>query len=106
MHLLYICEYSLQTQRQKASDSITDGCEPPCGWWELNSGPLEEQSVLETVESSLQPLAVVCVTFSGVVLSLILSLFIFNIFFKGLMCTGNLPECVREGVRSWSYSEL
>jgi hypothetical protein len=34
---------------------ITDGCEPPCGCWELNSGPLEEQSVLLTAESSLQP---------------------------------------------------
>ena len=22
--------------------SITDGCQPPCGCWELNSGPLEE----------------------------------------------------------------
>jgi hypothetical protein len=22
--------------------SITDGCEPPCGGWELNSGPLGE----------------------------------------------------------------
>jgi hypothetical protein len=26
------------------SDLITDGHEPPCGGWELNSGPLEEQS--------------------------------------------------------------
>jgi hypothetical protein len=34
---------------------ITDGCEPPCGCWELNSGPLEEQSVLLTTEPSLQP---------------------------------------------------
>ncbi|CAO2577873.1 hypothetical protein LEMLEM_LOCUS287, partial [Lemmus lemmus] len=30
-------------------------CEPPCGCWELNSGPLEEQSVLLTAELSLQP---------------------------------------------------
>jgi hypothetical protein len=35
---------------------ITDGCEPPCGCWKLNSGPLEEQSVLLTTEPSLQPL--------------------------------------------------
>jgi hypothetical protein len=28
----------------RASDPITDGCEPPCGCWELNSGPLEEQA--------------------------------------------------------------
>ena len=31
-----------------AQGLITDGCEPPCGCWELNSGPLEEQSVLST----------------------------------------------------------
>jgi hypothetical protein len=34
---------------------ITDSCELPCGCWELNSGPLEEQSVLLTTEPSLQP---------------------------------------------------
>jgi hypothetical protein len=32
-----------------------DGCESPCGCWELNSGLLEEQSVLLTTEPSLQP---------------------------------------------------
>jgi hypothetical protein len=31
------------------------GCEPPCGFWDLNSGPLEEQSALLTAEPSLQP---------------------------------------------------
>jgi hypothetical protein len=31
------------------------GCEPPCGGWELNSRPLEEQPVLLTAEPSLQP---------------------------------------------------
>jgi hypothetical protein len=40
---------------------ITDGCEPPCGFWELNSGPLEEQSVLLNTEPSLQPHTVVLV---------------------------------------------
>jgi len=40
---------------KRASDPITDGCEPPCGCWELNSGPLEDQSVLLTTELSLQP---------------------------------------------------
>jgi hypothetical protein len=37
------------------SDLITDGCEPPWTCWELNSEPLEEQSVLLTTEPSLQP---------------------------------------------------
>ena len=35
---------------------ITDGCESPCGCWDLNPGPLEEQPVLLTAEPSLQPL--------------------------------------------------
>jgi hypothetical protein len=34
---------------------VTDGCEPPCGCWELNLGPLEEQTVFLTTEPSLQP---------------------------------------------------
>ena len=34
---------------------MTDGCEPPWGCWDLNSGSLEEQSVLLTAEPSLQP---------------------------------------------------
>jgi hypothetical protein len=42
----------LQTHQERVLDPITDGCEPPCGCWELNSGPLEEQSVLLTAELS------------------------------------------------------
>jgi hypothetical protein len=45
---------SLQTHQKRASDLITDGCEPLCGCWELNSGPLEEQLVLLTTKPSLQ----------------------------------------------------
>jgi hypothetical protein len=41
--------------QKRASNPIAEGCEPPCGCWELNSGPLEEQSVLLTTEPSLQP---------------------------------------------------
>ena len=41
--------------QKRASDTIIDSHEPPCGCWELNSGPLEEQPMLLTPESSLQP---------------------------------------------------
>ena len=41
--------------QKRAPDLFTDGCEPPCGCWELNSGPLEEQAMLLTTEPSLQP---------------------------------------------------
>ena len=34
---------------------MTDGCELPCGCWELNSGPLEEWLVLLTTEPPLEP---------------------------------------------------
>jgi hypothetical protein len=46
--------HCLQTHQKRVSDPITDGCEPPRGCWELNSGLLEEESVLLTTEPSLQ----------------------------------------------------
>jgi hypothetical protein len=49
----------VSAHQNRASDPITDGCEPPCGCRDLNSGPLEEQSVLLTAEPSLQPPSVV-----------------------------------------------
>jgi hypothetical protein len=45
----------LKTHQKRSLGTITDGCESPCGCWELNSGPLEEQLVLLTAEPSLQP---------------------------------------------------
>ena len=56
IYLFYVCECGcLQTHQKRASDPISDGCEPPCDCWELNSGPPEEQLVLLTAERSLQP---------------------------------------------------
>jgi len=48
---LNICLYT----RRGHQDDITDGCEPPCGCWELNLGPLEGQFVLLTTEPFLRP---------------------------------------------------
>jgi hypothetical protein len=54
---MYECSAAYTPAGQKrAWDPLTDGCEPPCGCWELNSGPVEEQSVLLTTEPSLQPI--------------------------------------------------
>ena len=50
---IWVCSSCLQTHQKRALDPIT---KPPCGCWELNSGPLVEQSVLLTTEPSLQPL--------------------------------------------------
>lgn len=48
------------------SDPITDGCELPCGCWELTSGPLEEQAVLLTTEPFLQALILFLFMFMSV----------------------------------------
>jgi hypothetical protein len=57
MYLLCMSDLSVCTPacQKRASDPITDGCEPPGRCQELNSGPLEEQPVLLTTEPSLQP---------------------------------------------------
>ena len=31
------CLYGMPAHQKRASDLIIDGCEPPCGFWELNS---------------------------------------------------------------------
>ena len=38
--------YVQLSDRRRHQIHFIDGCEPPCGCWELNSGPLEGQSVL------------------------------------------------------------
>jgi hypothetical protein len=43
IYFMYVSTLSLSSDTpEEVSDSITDGCESPCG--DLNSGPLEEQS--------------------------------------------------------------
>ena len=54
MYMSTVSAYRPACQK-RAPDRIIEGCKPPCGTWELNSGPLEEQSVLLTAEPSLQP---------------------------------------------------
>jgi hypothetical protein len=56
-YLFIICKYTVAVFRHQkwAPDLVMDGYEPPCGCWDLNSGPSEEQSVLLTVEPSLNP---------------------------------------------------
>jgi hypothetical protein len=53
LFLMYGCSVCVYTC---LPDPSVDGHEPPCGCWDLNSGPLEEQSVLLTTEPSHQPL--------------------------------------------------
>jgi hypothetical protein len=57
IYLFYLYEYTIAVfryTRKVTLGSTTDGSEPPCGCWELNLPPLEEQPVFSTAEPSLQ----------------------------------------------------
>jgi hypothetical protein len=58
------CIY-LQTHRKRASDPITDGCEPPGCCRDLNSGPGRTVSVLNCSAISL---ALLCLIYAFTVL--------------------------------------
>jgi hypothetical protein len=45
LHVLAFYQYVYLHCQKRASDPSTDGYEPPCGCWELNSRPLEKQTV-------------------------------------------------------------
>ena len=63
--------------RKKAPDLIIDGLEPPCGCWQLNSSPLEEEPVLLTSELFLRPT---------------MTNFIVNLIQSGIIWKGTLEE--------------
>ena len=51
------CQHLCLCEGTRSSGAgVTDSCELPCGCWELNPDPLEEQPVLLTSEPSLIPL--------------------------------------------------
>ena len=56
IYFIYVSIQSLSSNTpEDTSNPITDSFELTCGCWELNSGSLEEQSVLLTAEPSFQP---------------------------------------------------
>jgi hypothetical protein len=63
IYLFSICKYTvavLRYSRRGHQISLRMVCEPPCGCWDLNSGPSGEQSALLTTEPSRQPFFVFC----------------------------------------------
>ena len=83
-----------------------DGCEPPCGCWDLNSGPSEEQSVLLTTGPSLQPLAL---GFKGLCIHFIICVHMCAYVSFDVHHVCAVPKEARRGhevPRNWSYSPL
>lgn len=53
---IVICLHACQYEGVGSPEGrVTGSCELPRGYWELSPHPLEEQSVLSTTETSLQP---------------------------------------------------
>ena len=52
--ICFIWVFCLHSHQKKTSNPITDGCEPPCECWRLNSRPLKEHPVLLTTGPSPQ----------------------------------------------------
>jgi hypothetical protein len=70
--------------QNSASDLITGGCKAPCGCWDLNSRPSEEQSVLLSAEPSRQPLPVLILMTMVKVILLPASFHTFGYFYFSL----------------------
>jgi hypothetical protein len=55
LFIMYMSTLQLSSDTsEEGIRSHYNGCEPPCGYWELNSGPLEKQGVFLTTVQSLQ----------------------------------------------------
>jgi hypothetical protein len=59
MYVHIQCRHTVPTEARKVhpipGSRVTDSCEPSCECWELNSGPLEEHSVVLTIQPSPSP---------------------------------------------------
>ena len=51
--IVYLTLFYVHEGIRSPATGYLDSCELPCGCWELNLGPLEEQSVLLTTEPFL-----------------------------------------------------
>ena len=59
MYMMYVFVVT-RRGHQITSTGVTESCEPPCGCWELNPGPLEVQPMFLITEPSLHPPWVFC----------------------------------------------
>ena len=57
MHVCALCAWCQGRAEEeiRSGTGIMDGCDPSCGFWELNLSPLQEQHVLLAIDPSLHP---------------------------------------------------
>ena len=49
------CPWITEEDIEFSGTRVTDGCKSPCGCWDWNAGPLEEETFFLITEVSLQP---------------------------------------------------
>lgn len=52
-HVHALCSWRSEEGARSPRTVVTDGCEPLCGFWEMNPGPLQVQEMLLSTELSL-----------------------------------------------------
>ena len=52
MYVHHVCTLEVKEDIGCPETGVTDSCEAPCGCWDLNLDPLEEQQVLLVMEPS------------------------------------------------------
>jgi hypothetical protein len=57
MYMPAICRGQKKVSNPLDITEVIGSCEPPCGYWELDLGLLQEQQVFLTTKPSLQPLS-------------------------------------------------
>jgi hypothetical protein len=83
-----VCMPDIERQKKEDVGSLRikaiDGCGPSCGYWALNSGPLQERQMLFTAKLTLQPHSL---TFQKV----------FYYCMEGSLCVEGRVVCVLRG---------
>ena len=59
VRVIYVYGHTLavftHTNKKIASEPTANGCEPPCGCWELNSGPLKNSQCFQVLSNLSSP---------------------------------------------------
>ena len=106
MYVCVPCVYMIPPRRPEKDikypgTGVTDNCEPPCGCWELNLGPLQEQQVLLTSEWSLKaPIYPLIVLLFLIIISFVLCVSVLPA--DMYVCIHTTRRVVPLGVRHWN----
>ena len=95
------CLWRSEDGIRSPGSGVADSCEPPCGGWDLNPGPLEEQPVILTTEPPPQSQAYMlkmAISLSGFASSCLLRVVFHCLSHRQGKDTWGNPAVKRQGV--------